>query len=242
MEQAAAGAPSDFDEAWALVIIGNLELQRSDLEAVRRAYERAEQALPGEAMVQAALARVAIAEGDVQSAETLFRDAVGQRPLPEYAIALGELLESQGRTSEAEEQYALVRATQQLLAASGVDTDIELALFDADHGGDPEAAYQAALAAYARRPSIFSADTVAWAAFKSGRIDEARRYSQESLRVGTNDARLLYHAGMIAHAAGDTQGARAYLEQAVAMEPAQSLLYANTARETLADLTAAVVH
>jgi tetratricopeptide (TPR) repeat protein len=238
MELAAAGAPSDFDEAWARVIIGNLELQRGDVDAAARAYERADQALPDDAMVQAALARIEIARDDVQAAETLLRSAVQQRPLPEYAIALGELLESQGRSSEAEEQYALVRATQQLFASSGVDTDIELALFDADHG-NPEAAYQSALAAYARRPGIFAADTLAWAAFKAGRIEEARRYTLESLRLGTRDPRLLYHAGIVAEALGDAKKARTYLEQSVAMAPAGSMLAVTAAREALEGLTTA---
>jgi tetratricopeptide (TPR) repeat protein len=192
-------------------------------------------------MVQAALARIEIARGDVQAAETLLRSAVQQRPLPEYAIALGELLESQGRSSEAEEQYALVRATQQLFASSGVDTDIELALFDADHG-NPEAAYQSALAAYARRPGIFAADTLAWAAYKAGRIEEARRYTLESLRLGTRDPRLLYHAGIIAEALGDAEKARTYLEQSIAMAPAQSPLAAIAARQALEDLTASVAN
>jgi tetratricopeptide (TPR) repeat protein len=187
-------------------------------------------------MVQAALARLAIARGDMGGAEALLRDAVAQRPLPEYAIALGELLESQGRVAEAADQYALVRATQQLFASGGVDTDLELALFDADHG-DAEAAYGSALAAYSRRPGIFAGEAVAWAAYRSGRMDEAWRYSVESLRLGTRDPRLLYHAGIIARAAGDIDGARTLLGEAVAMQAALSPLAAVAAREARDDLT-----
>ena len=166
----------------------------------------------------------------------MLRAAVEQRPLPDYAIALGDLLWSQGRVAEAEEQYALVRAIQQLFAANGVNTDIELALFDADHGVAPVATYETARAAYVRRPSIFAADTVAWAAYKAGRIDDARRFMDEALRLGTKDARLAYHAGAIAAAAGDALAAEAYLRDAVAMEPAQSLRYAAAARQALGEL------
>ncbi len=240
MEQAAAaGRGLGFDEAWALVIIGNLRLQQGDIDAAERAYQRADAALPGDAMVLAALARISVARGDVASAEAMLRAAVEQRPLPDYAIALGDLLWSQGRVAEAEEQYALVRAIQQLFAANGVNTDIELALFDADHGVAPVATYETAHAAYARRPSIFAADTVAWAAYKAGRINDARRFMDEALRLGTKDARLAYHAGAIAAAAGDALAAEAYLRDAVAMEPAQSLRYAAAARQALDELNLA---
>ena len=37
----------------------------------------------------------------------------------------------------------------------------------------------------------------AWTALRAGKIDEARAASKEALRLGTADARLLYHAGMI---------------------------------------------
>ncbi len=234
MERAtAAGAGLGFDEAWALVIIGNLQLQQGDVAAADRAYERADAAFPGDAMVQAALARIAVQRGDVAGAEALLRLALGQRPLPEYALALGDLLWSQGRDEEAEEQYALVRVTQQLFAANGVDADVELAMFDADHRATPPATYETALAAYGRRPSIFAADTVAWAAYKAGDIDGAERFMDEALRLGTKDARLSYHAGVIAAAAGDAVAAQAHLRDAVALEPAQSLRYRAAARDAL---------
>ncbi len=237
MQQAAdAGTGLGFDEAWAHVIIGNLRLQQGDVDAADAAYNRAGRAAPGDPMVNAAIARIAIAREDPATAEALLRDAVEQRPLPEYAIALGELLESQGRTAAAEEQYALVRATQRIFAARGVDTDLELALFDADRGVDPAGAYERALASYERRPSIFAADTVAWAAFKAGRIDEAQSYMHEALRLGTRDPRLAYHAGIIAQAAGDTSAAEAHLREAVVGGHALPLAYATSARETLDSL------
>lgn len=196
MTLAARAAATPFDEAWARVIIGDLHLRDGNRGAAAREYALADAALPGDAMVQAAQARLAIAQGDDATAEALLRAATDARPLPEYAAALGDLLASQGRDREADDQYALVRATQQLFAASGVDTGIELALFEADHG-DAVAAYTGARAAYARHPGVYAADALAWAAYRTGRLDEAQTRIAEALRLGTRDPRLLGHADVI---------------------------------------------
>lgn len=160
-------------------------------------------------------------------------------PLPEFVIGLAETQEAIGRGADAAKQYELVRAMQQLFTANGVDTDLELALFDADHGHDPQATLALARAAYERRPSIKAADTLAWALLKAGRPVEAQPYAAEALRLGTRDALMLYHAGMIAQARGDAVAARDYLKRALDANPHFSPLYAPLAQQALAGLNAA---
>ena len=109
MERAAAAAGTEYDEAWALVQLGNLRLIGGDLDAAMSAYDRAALSLPDDAMVLAARASIANARGDLAGAESLLRRAVEQRPLPEYATALGELLESQGRAEESAGFYATLQ-------------------------------------------------------------------------------------------------------------------------------------
>jgi len=233
MERAAASAPSRYDAAWALVLVGNLHLAAGDLSAAERAYTRAAGTLPGDAIVLAAQARTAQAYGHAGVAEQLLRAALELRPVPEYAVALGDLLASQGRPVEAQEQYAFARAVFDLMAADGVEADLELALFEADHG-DPARAYALAREAHTRRPSIYTADAVAWAAFKVGRIDEARRYMDEALRLGTRDPRLAFHSAMIAMASGDPILARRQLERAIDGGAALSPLQLDQAEQALA--------
>ena len=79
-------------------------------------------------------ARLQVAQGDLEQAVGTWQDVVARQPLPEYLTELGELLEHLGRPDEADAQFAVVRTTIELLDASGVRTDLETALFEADHG------------------------------------------------------------------------------------------------------------
>jgi hypothetical protein len=54
------------------------------------------------------------------------------------------------------------------------------------------------------RADVFTMDTLAWALNANGRFAEAREYAKKALSEGTQDARLFYHAGSIALAAGDS--------------------------------------
>jgi hypothetical protein len=57
-----------------------------------------------------------------------------------------------------------------------------------------------------------------------------------ALDVGTRDAKVLYHAGMIAVALGQTDRARAFLEDSLALDPSFDPLQVSRARSTLATL------
>ena len=215
LQAVAAGSAVKQDVIWARALAGNLYLMKGDIGGAERQYRQAEAVLPDDPQTHFGLAKLAIAQDDHATAERHLRSAIDQRPLPEYVIALGDLLSVEGRDAEAGQQYDLVRAEEALFAANGVDTDVELALFDADHGTTPDATFLQAVGAYQRRGSIFAADTVAWAAYRSGHIDEATRYVALALRTGTRDPRVAYHAGMIELAAGDAAGARGHLGRAL---------------------------
>ncbi len=234
MQQAVdAGSAIRQDAAWGRVLLGNLYLTKNDIDGAARQYEQAATLLPDDPNAKFGLAKLAIARGELATAEPLLRDVVQARPLPEYVIALGDLLWSQGRTQEADQQYATVGVIEQLFAAAGVDNDIELALFDADHDIAPEKTYESALAAYQRRSGVYSADTVAWAAYKAGHLDAAQAYIALAERIGTRDPRFSYHAAMIAAASGDSVAAQQHLRDAQSMSPALSLRYAAAARASL---------
>lgn len=235
MERAASSAaPGSEPRAWSLVQVGHLYFGSGDLPAAERAYGEAIFHRSDFAAAAYGLARVEAARGDPAAAAARMEPVVTRLPLPEYAIFLGELYESMGEAAAAGEQYDLVRALMALSAAGGMNVDLELALFDAAHGSDPDAAVARAEAAYAARPSIHAADALAWSLLAAGDAAAARPLSEQALRLGTRDANLWYRAGRIALAAGDEATGRRYLTTALEINPHFSPLYAPDAQRRLA--------
>ncbi|HMT22436.1 MAG TPA: hypothetical protein PKE20_14535, partial [Promineifilum sp.] len=118
-----------------------------------------------------------------------------------------------------------------------MNVDLELALFEADHG-DPATALDMARRAYEARPSIHAADALAWASWRAGEIDAAQTYITEALRLNTQDALLFYHAGMIAAARGDRAAATVHLGRALELNPWFDFAQTIIARDTLSALSA----
>ena len=121
-------------------------------------------------------------------------------PLPEYVIALGEAQQAAGMPRAARRTLALVGVEQRLLAAAGVNTDVDLAIFEADHGS-PRRAVELGRAAWAAAPSVRSADALGWALTRSGRPVQGLRWARHALSIGSVDPAFLAHAAI----AGDTR-------------------------------------
>ena len=229
----AAGTPED--RGFAASQLGDLAFNSGDVDGAESFYSQAVAVAPEYVPPQAGLARVAWARGDVDDAIAQFSVIVQKFPSPEYVIALGDLYAAAGRSAEAAQQYATVRVEERLFAAAGVDVDLELALFDADHG-NPARAVDEARAEWQKRHSIHVADALGWSLFKAGRADEALEYAAFARKLGYRNALFAFHAGMIEQAAGDLGAARRDLREALDINPNFSILYADTARETLAAL------
>lgn len=236
MERAAETAAAPQDEAFARYYLGELSWNNGDLAGARAAYDAAVAVDPAYLPAVTGQAKALAAGGDPTAALALYREAVDTLPQPQYLVEFGELLEATGQIEAAREQYDVVRATQQLFAASGANVDLELAYFEADHG-TPATALEYAGAAYKARPaSILSQDAYAWALHKAGRSAEALPIARRSVRLGTNLPTLRYHLGVIEAAAGDRAAARKWLSSALALNPSFNPLQAPAARKLLKSL------
>jgi tetratricopeptide (TPR) repeat protein len=221
--------------AFVAALTGNLLVYTGDREGAAAAYQHALDLVPAHAPSVAGLARLAVGAGDLDEAIALYTHASDILPLPEYVIALADVQEAAGLTDEAARSVKLGRAEIQLFLASGVIVDVDLALFEADHG-DPAKALEFAEAGYAATPTIRAADAIAWALHRLGRDMEARSHSDEALSLGSRDPLLRYHAGVISAALGETARARRDLELALSTDPGFSATGAAEARRLLASL------
>jgi tetratricopeptide (TPR) repeat protein len=239
LEEALGLAVDPADAAFARRYLGELAFGEGNLDEATRQFEAGLERFPTYAPLDAGLARVAAARGDVESAVARWTDVVQRLPEPGYVTELGDLYASLGRTAEAEQQYGVVRATADLFRAAGADLDREQALFAADHG-DPAAALAAAERTWTTQRSVLAADAYAWALHANGRYAEALEMARSAQRLGTHDALLDYHRGMIELALGDRSAARASLSSALATNPHFSVLHAPRARAALAELGGAL--
>jgi tetratricopeptide (TPR) repeat protein len=221
--------------AFADALLGNLLVYSGDAAAGADAYRAALSIVPNHAPSIAGEARLAVGAGNLDDAITLFQRAADIVPLPEYVIALGDAQTAAGLTAEAAHSYALAKAEIQLFQATGVVVDLDLALFEADHG-DPGRALEFAQVAYKATPTVRAADALAWALHRLGRDHEAKMHSDEALRLGSIDPVLRYHAGAIEAALGDATNARRDLELALGTDPGFSATGSAEARRLLAAL------
>lgn len=235
MRAAEQAAGTAADAAWATFQLGELDWNAGRARQAAVEYRRAIELAPDYVPPLAGLAKVAWADGRIDRAIELFTRVTERYPLPEFVIALGDLYRSAGDEADARHQYALVRAEQDLFRANGVNVDLELALFDADHGS-PRDALAAARTEWGRRHSVHVADAYAWALHANGRDREAAAYSKRALELGTRSALFLFHAGMIQRALGHDVTAIRLLREALATNPNFSIAYSSIAARAVAAL------
>ena len=124
---------------------------------------------------------------DLKRAIALQRKAVATRFSPEFAASLGDLYTVAGQPKAASSAYDLVERQELRLAQNGVDTDVDRAMFQLEHGIDLPGSLALARRGYAQRPGTEASEVLSWALVRNGRCKEAVRYSDRpsASRTGT---------------------------------------------------------
>jgi tetratricopeptide (TPR) repeat protein len=226
-------APPAEAVAWCRWQLGETAFAIGKYPLAERHYRDALTTFPGYVRAEASLAKVRAARGDLNGAIELYRSAVRAVPDPSFAAALGDLEFLAGRPKGADAQYELVRAIYKLWGATGSLYNRQQALFEADHDTKAQEAFENAKQEFAVRRDIYGSDAVAWTALRAGHLAEAKAAITDALRLGTQDAKLFYHAGMIARAMGEGDISRQYLRKALALNPGFDLLQAANAKRAL---------
>jgi tetratricopeptide (TPR) repeat protein len=193
-----ATPPSDVEAvAWHHAQLGHLLLARGRVADAAREYDHAQFVFPAHPLALEGRARVLLARGQPDAAAPIVTELVETAPSPAALALAGDVFAALGRQAEAERHYLLAEAAWQ----SDAPEPARLALFLADRGRRPDEAVRIARQAAAERHDIFTADALAWACFKAGRIDEAVAASARAMRTGIRDRAMRERAAAIARGA-----------------------------------------
>ncbi|GAC1446176.1 MAG: hypothetical protein NVSMB56_02410 [Pyrinomonadaceae bacterium] len=233
--QLARNTPGSSREtvAWLHWQLGEIAFALGDYKTSEQKCRDSLETLPNYYRALGSLGRAIAAQNKTNDAIEQYDKAVKRLPDPVFLAALGDLYKLAGREPDATAQYSLVENIAHLSQLNGQLYNRSLALFYADHDIRTDEAYNLAVKEYEARHDIYGADALAWTALKANKIPEAQTAIKNALRLGTHDARIFYHAGMIARAAGNKDEAQKFLQQALALNPQFDPLQAPLARKAL---------
>lgn len=229
---------SGENSAWYHFQLGELYFNTGQIELADAQYSAALAAFHNYYLALAGHGKVLAAEGKYTDAIASYEKAVAIIPQPDLLAALGDLYTVTKQPEQAKHEYDTVQFIGRLEAINQVVYNRQLAMFYANHNLKLDESVKMAQKELAIRKDIYAYDTVAWALYKNGRYLEAANAMQQAMKLGTHDALLYYHAGMIDHALGKDQQAEQSLTQALAINPHFDFLQARVAQATLTQLTA----
>src|SRR5579864_8523017 len=180
--------------AWYAAQIGELSLRLGRLVDADREYHRAAFLYPAYPHAMIGEGKVKAARGDRNGALAVYLDQLARTPTLDLASRIGDLYAERGDSVSAERYY---RLAEDLAGPPIAQTEANLALFLAEHDRKLPEAVAIAERVAAQRHDIFTQDALAWAYYKSGRLNDAARASERALRTGSLDERIRSHAARI---------------------------------------------
>jgi tetratricopeptide (TPR) repeat protein len=221
------------------VTLGETLLAAGFAADARAAFEAALLARPGLPAALVGAAKLDAFEGDVDLAIAALDRALAAIPSPEWLALRATMLEARGGVDDARAAVA-DRATIEAIASLAGDAgDVHgrsLVRYLSDRGLEPARAVALARAELTVRRDIYGHDALAWALANAGEGAAADTAMRAALAEGTQDARLWYHAGVIASELGRVDEARRYLSDALALGPALDPAARERAQATLDSL------
>lgn len=129
---------------------------------------------------------------------------------------IGDASAALGKPAEAERYY---EAAEQFAVTNAEPFNRQWTLFRLDHGRHIEETLALLQEEVTERPDVYGWDQLAWALYRAGRYSEARDAMSNALRLGTRDAALFFHAGLIERALGSSEMAQRRLRDALETSP-----------------------
>jgi tetratricopeptide (TPR) repeat protein len=215
----------------ASVLLGRVYARQGDVAAARQVVEQAVAREPANATPYLALAALEESDSPAQLA-VLERGWKASPGNPTLGLFLFSIYDRQGKYDQA------IAVCEDVLKVAPNDavTVNNLASLLLDHRNDKASLARALDLArpLAGTDQAFMLDTLGWAYYRNGQFSEAVRQLERAAAMESGNALFLYHLGKAYAAAGNREGARQYLNQA--LENAQGAAFIADARASLAKL------
>jgi tetratricopeptide (TPR) repeat protein len=202
--------------AWFHLRLGDLDMRNGRLRSARDMLAKGLEIEPNDYRLLDAMARLEAIEGNPKKAIDYGERGIATKVDPATLGTIGDAYASLGDSVRAEEYFRTME-----VAVNGQPGAYHRAwsLFLLDHNRRIPEVLTNVQREIETRKDIYGYDLLAWALHKSGRKVEARLAMNEARRLGTRDAMLFYHAGMIERSLGNAARARYFLGEALKVNP-----------------------
>jgi tetratricopeptide (TPR) repeat protein len=197
--------------AWFFLRVGEHDLRLGRWSDARAAFRLGLDRVPEDHRLLAAMARLEAMRGRWRRAIDYGERAIVTVLDP---ATLGILADAYAAIGDGAKAADLGRALEVSVRAQPGTYHRAWSHFLLDHGRVDDVARVAEQETEGRR-DVYAYDLLAWTRYRQGRLTEAAAASREAMSLGTADALLYYHAGMIGYARGDRAGARRQLSRAI---------------------------
>jgi tetratricopeptide (TPR) repeat protein len=223
--------------AWFHVRSGDLAFAAGELPLSEQRYQEALNLFPQDTAALTGLSRLYAAQHRWKEALDAANHGIEWVPLLETLAYKADAQRALGDADGVVETEGLMEVVAHLSKVQGI-YDRALAVYYVDHGIHLPEALEIARREVLVRDDIYAEDTLAWAAAANHHWKEAQQAVQQATRLGTQDALIQFHAGMIAKECGDRPTAILHLTQALKLNPQFHHRYADEARQVLANFAA----
>ena len=236
VKQEQTSRPHSPELAWYHLRLGEIYFGSGQIEPASKHLETSLELKENSVPALLALGQVRAAQIRYDDACALYEKAVAQKPDFDLIGDLATLYQLAGNKPKAKELEE--KAVSLVPEAKKIETEARhLALFLADREIQLDLAVESARKELKVRQDVFAYDVLAWALLKRGESEAAWEAMQKALSIGTKDARMHFHAGLIARNLGRAEEAKKHLARALEINPHFGFTDPDIARKTLAELT-----
>lgn len=202
--------------AWFHLRLGDIDMRNGRLRGARTLLEDGLQVEPNDYRLLDAMAHLEAIEGNSKKAIEYGERGIAIKLDPATLGTIGDAYATLGDAAQAADYYKTME-----VAVAGQPGAYHRAwsLFLLDHNLRIPEVLANVTKEIETRKDVYGYDLLAWALHKEHRNAEAQAAMMQARRLGTRDAMLFYHAGMIERSLSQTARARYFLQTALSLNP-----------------------